>query len=87
MLNEISYKNMIEAASIPDINGFVKDVCPEDYERVDFEIKDQISKSDKKYDKVKYRIITKNGNIKNVTDYGHLVTKDYNDDIFYVFIA
>ena len=62
-------------------------VHPEDYERVDFEIKDQISKSDKKYDKVKYRIITKNGNIKNVTDYGHLVTKDYNDDIFYVFIA
>ena len=62
-------------------------VHPEDYKRVDFEIKDQISKSDKKYDKVKYRIITKNGNIKNVTDYGHLVTKDYNDDIFYVFIA
>ena len=42
-------------------------VHPEDYKRVDFEIKDQISKLDKKYDKVKYRIITKNGKIKTVS--------------------
>ena len=59
----------------------------DDYERVDKEIKIQIARSEKKYDKVKYRIKTKKGNIKYVTDYGHLVTKDYNDDIFYVFIV
>ena len=27
------------------------------------------------------------GKIKNVIDYGHLVEKEYNDDIFYVFIV
>ena len=62
-------------------------VHPDDYERVDLEIKQQIANSSKKYDRVRYRIITKNGKIKTVSDYGHLVTKDYNDDIFYVFMV
>lgn len=62
-------------------------VHPDDYPRVDKEIKEQISSSDKKYDRVRYRIKTKKGNIKTVSDYGHLVTKDYNDDVFYVFIV
>lgn len=62
-------------------------VHPDDYERIEKEIVEQISLSEKKYDKVRYRIITKSGKIKNVIDYGHLVTKAYNDNIYYVFIA
>ena len=68
-------------------NSFRGLVHKDDYERVNNEIKQQIAKSNKNYDQVKYRIITKNGNIKKVVDYGHLVTKKYNDDVFYVFIV
>ena len=68
-------------------NSFKGMVHKDDYERVDNEIKYQINNSSKNYDKVKYRIVTKNGNIKHVVDYGHLVEKAYNDDVFYVFIV
>lgn len=68
-------------------NSFKGMVHPDDYERVDSEIKYQIASSEKNYDKVKYRIITKQGNIKYISDYGRLITKEYNDDLFYVFIA
>lgn len=62
-------------------------VYHEDYLRISKEIVQQISESEKKYDKVKYRIVTKTGKIKKVVDYGHLVTKAYNDDVYYVFIV
>jgi hypothetical protein len=62
-------------------------VYHEDYSRISKEIVQQISESEKKYDKVKYRIVTKTGKIKKVVDYGHLVTKAYNDDVYYVFIV
>jgi EAL domain-containing protein (putative c-di-GMP-specific phosphodiesterase class I) len=62
-------------------------VYDEDYSRISKEIVQQISESEKKYDKVKYRIVTKTGKIKKVVDYGHLVTKAYNDDVYYVFIV
>ena len=68
-------------------NSFRGLVHKDDYERVDAEIKSQIANSVKNYDQVKYRIVTKNGKVKNVIDYGHLVEKEYNDDAFYVFIV
>ena len=36
---------------------------------------------------VRYRIMTKNGNIKYVRDYGHLVYVESDVDQFYVFIV
>lgn len=68
-------------------NSFKGMVHKDDYERVDKEIKEQITSSSKCYDQVKYKITTKNGKIKNILDYGHLVQKEYNDDVFYVFIV
>ena len=38
-------------------------------------------------DFVRYRIITKNGNIKHVRDYGHLVHGESDVDLFYVFVV
>ena len=61
-------------------------VHPDDYERVTNEIYSQIN-TNNKYDRVKYRIITKTGKEKVVYDYGHLVSIDGDNDLFYVFIA
>ena len=62
-------------------------VHPDDYEEVRKSIYEQISVSDKNMDFVRYRIITKNGKIKYVRDYGHLVKMDSDVDLFYVFIV
>ena len=69
-------------------NGsFAGIVHPEDYQEVRESIYEQINASDKKLDSIRYRIITKKGNIKNVCDYGHLVHMDSDVDLFYVFIV
>lgn len=62
-------------------------VHPEDYESVRRSIYEQLSISERKMDFVRYRIITKKGNIKYVRDYGHLVHVDGDVDLFYVFIV
>ena len=69
-------------------NGTFKGmVHPGDYERIKDSIDLQIDMSKDKMDVVEYRIVTKNGNIKYVIDYGHLVTRELDDDVFYVFIT
>ena len=68
-------------------NSFKGMVHPEDYQRVERQIYEQIKTNDD-FDYVEYRIITKNGNIKEVRDYGHLIRgEDESEDVFYVFIA
>ena len=62
-------------------------VHPGDYERITDSIDLQIDMSKDKMDVVEYRIVTKTGKIKYVIDYGHLVTRDVDDDVFYVFIT
>lgn len=62
-------------------------VHPEDYPEVRKSIIAQIRANDTNLDFVKYRIITKNGNIKYVHDYGHLVHNDFDVDLFYVFVV
>lgn len=62
-------------------------VHPDDYEDVRKSIYEQINASDKKMDYVRYRIITRNGKIKYVRDYGHLVQVESDVDLFYVFIV
>ena len=62
-------------------------VHPRDYDEVRESIYEQINTSHNKMDYVRYRIITKNGKVKYVHDYGHLVHRDSDVDLFYVFIV
>lgn len=67
--------------------SFAGMVHPEDYEKVNKQIAQQISESSSNLDFVKYRIITKYGRVKNVRDYGHLVHNGSDVDLYYVFIV
>lgn len=64
-------------------------VHPEDVDRVECEIKDQITKSDRKMDFIQYRIIRKDGQIRWIDDCGHLEDSGVSIDsgLFYVFIS
>lgn len=67
--------------------SFAGMVHPEDYPEVRRSIIVQISENNRNMDYVKYRILTKKGNIKYVHDYGRLVHNDFDVDLFYVFIV
>lgn len=69
-------------------NSFKGIVISDDYNRVEAVIKKQITNTtNRNFDSVDYRIMTKNGNIVAVHDYGHLVRNEYNEELFYVFLA
>ena len=63
-------------------------VHPEDLERVEWEIENQIQSSDENMDYVQYRIIRKDGEIRWVDDWGHLESSKWGEEhrLFYVFI-
>ena len=61
-------------------------VHPEDFAKTEVAIWNQINSNSKGRDYVKYRIITKQGNIKTVEDFGHLVHHKVHGDIFFVFM-
>ncbi len=63
-------------------------VHPEDLERVQWEIEDQIRQSAKRVDCVQYRILRKDGQIRWIDDYGHLEGSQWGEEhrLFYVFI-
>ena len=67
--------------------SFAGMVHPDDYQEVSRTIVQQINESNANLDFVKYRIITKNGKVKHVRDYGHLVHNDSDADLYYVFIV
>lgn len=67
--------------NFPDI------VHPEDLNRVQWEIHEQIKQSEKKMDYIRYRITRKDGEIRWVDDCGHLEDTDGNNQLFYVFIS
>lgn len=62
-------------------------VHPEDYERVENSIREQIDGNGTDMDFVQYRILTKKGNVKCVRDYGKLVRNDMDADLYYVFLV
>ena len=69
-------------------NSFKGIVHPDDYERVENSINLQIANSvNNNFDSVDYRIRTKKGNEFLVHDYGHLVKNEYNEEVYYVFLA
>lgn len=61
-------------------------VHPDDYERVEKSISQQIQNSIYDLDYVEYRIIRRDGSICWVEDYGHFIHTEDNGDIFFVFI-
>lgn len=87
-----SIAHMFGCKSIPDFldyvgNTFKGMVHPEDWERVEHEIKEQIADSDWKMDYVEYRIIRKDGRIRYIKNYGHLEEGEgKGNDFFRVFL-
>ncbi len=67
-------------------NTFRGMVHPEDIEKVEKSIRDQVEKSIYDLDYVEYRIIRKDGSIRWVEDYGHFIYTEKYGNIFYVFI-
>lgn len=66
-------------------NSFRGLVHPEDLEAVERSIREQIADSSYDLDYVEYRIITKNGEIRWIDDYGHFIHGETVGDVFYVF--
>ena len=67
-------------------HSFRNVVHPKDLEQTENAIWAQINSSKKMRDYVKYRIITKKGNVKTVEDLGHLVHHKIYGNIFFVFM-
>ncbi len=70
-------------------NTFKGIVHPDDLERVEWEIEQQIENSDRNMDYISYRIIRADGEVRWLDDIGHLeVSEDGSDpEFFYVFVA
>ncbi len=68
-------------------NSFKGIVHPDDLERVEQSIWEQISGSQHDLDYVEYRIVRKDGEIRWIEDYGHFVHSESVGDIFYVFMG
>ena len=68
-------------------NTFRGIVHPDDLERVEKYIANQITDDLQALDYVEYRIIRKDGEICWVEDFGHLVHDDADGDVFYVFVS
>ena len=67
-------------------NTFKGIVHPDDYEKVDASINQQVKSHSKEMDYVEYRIIRKDGSIRWVDDFGRLAHSRAYGDVFYVFI-
>ena len=68
-------------------NSFRGMVHPDDIERVESDIYAQTFHSGELHDYVHYRIRTRQGEVKYVEDFGHLVYDSDGDSFFYVFIV
>ncbi len=68
-------------------NSFRGIVHPDDLEDVEQSIREQISNSQYDLDYVEYRIISKDGRIHWIEDYGHFIHSELVGDIFYVFLG
>lgn len=70
-------------------NSFRGMVHPEDIDRVEWEIDDQIKHSEGNMDYIRYRITRKDGEVRWIDDCGHLEDSDFGEDgkLFYVFIS
>ena len=86
VLNIFGCENLEE---FKELTGFTFKgiVHPDDYESISASITDQIAKSNDELDRVEYRIIRKDGQVRWVDDYGHYTETDSYGGIYYVFIS
>ena len=68
-------------------NSFTGMVHPDDLERVESDIMAQTFHSGERHDYVRYRIRTKQGRIRYIEDFGHLLHDNSGRAYFYVFIV
>lgn len=68
-------------------NSFKGLVHPEDLEEVEESILEQINSNQRSLDYVEYRIIRKDGEVRWLEDFGHLIHNEALGDIFYVFVS
>ncbi|MCI9463211.1 MAG: GNAT family N-acetyltransferase [Lachnospiraceae bacterium] len=68
-------------------NSFRGIVHPDDLETVEQSIVEQIANNKYALDYVEYRIVTRDGEVRWIEDYGHFTHTDSMGDIFYVFAA
>lgn len=62
-------------------------VHPDDLNRVTHSICAQVASNERGLDNIDYRIIRKDGSVRWVDNYGHLLKNDNKRDLFYVFVA
>ena len=62
-------------------------VHPDDIQKVEMQIKAQTIFGEKRHDYVRYRIISKHGDVRFIEDFGHLLHADNHKSYFYVFIV
>ena len=67
-------------------NSFRGMVHPEDCDKVESNVMAQTFNSEKQHDYVRYRIITKQGRVRYIEDFGHLLHGKGGEKIFYVYI-
>ena len=84
--------DLFECTDIADFrrytgNSFRGMVHPEDLDQVESNILAQTFESGKRHDYVRYRIITKRGNIRYIEDFGHLLHGKDGKAMFYVYIV
>lgn len=84
--------DLFECTDIADFrrytgNSFRGMVHPEDLDQVESNILAQTFESGKRHDYVRYRIITKTGNIRYIEDFGHLLHGKDGQAMFYVYIV
>ncbi len=68
-------------------NSFKGMVYPEDYAKIQNDINAQTFGIEKKHDYVRYRIVTKQGEVRYVEDFGHLLHGSDGKKYFYVYIV
>jgi diguanylate cyclase (GGDEF)-like protein len=62
-------------------------VHPEDYSRILNQIEAQTIFGEKKHDYVRYRILTRQGDVRYVEDFGHILHRDDGKSYYYVYIV
>ena len=67
--------------------SFAGMVHPEDYSKIQNQINAQTLFGEKRHDYVRYRILTKQGDVKYIEDFGHLMHGTNGKSYFYVFIV
>lgn len=86
VINLFGCKNIAEFREYTG-NSFKGMVHPEDYDKIQSEIHSQIMKGGNHHDYVRYRIISKNGDVRYIEDFGHLLHGEHGRKYFYVFIV